>query len=230
MIVSVVIPTRNEEATIGGIIDAVKAYGDEVLVVDGHSTDNTKQISLEHGARYVLDGGKGKGDGIRVGFREAGGDIVVFIDADGSHVPADIPKLVKPIIDHKAAMVIGCRMTGGSDELHGDLGKFIRYIGSMIITLIVNYRWKVRLTDIQNGFRAVNRQAGLGTNLVENSFTIEQEMAMKFLRNGDRVMNIPSHEYARQAGMSGISVSRVWFNYGWVVTKNVLGMTKSAKS
>lgn len=223
--ITVVIPTKNEQTTIANVIDSVKPYCDEVLVVDGHSTDATKEISLESGARFVLDGGKGKGDGIRMGVKNATGDIIVFIDADGSHDPKDIPKLVKPIMDKRADMVVGCRMTGGSDELYGDLGKYLRFIGSMIITLTINYRWGVRLTDTQNGFRAVRKNAISNVLLEENIFTIEQEMVMKFLRKGYKVVNAPAHEYARKAGVSGIVISRVWFRYGWSVIKNVFGFS-----
>lgn len=223
--ISVVIPTKNEEATIGEVIDSVKPYCDEVLVVDGHSTDNTQKVSAEHGARFVLDEGKGKGDGIRTGIRCAAGDVIVFMDADGSHEPADIPKLAMPIIEKSADMVVGCRMTGGSDELHGDIGKFMRFIGSMIITLIINYRWNVRLTDVQNGFRAIKKNVADNINLTSNDFTIEEEMVMKCLRHGFRVINVPAHEYARKVGKSKIVLRKVWFGFGWVVIKNVAGFS-----
>ncbi len=95
--ISVVIPTRDEEGLIGDIIDAVRPYADEVLVVDGHSRDRTREIAAAQGARVVLDRGKGKGDAVRLAFDEAAGDIVVFIDADGSHEPKDIPAMVAPI-------------------------------------------------------------------------------------------------------------------------------------
>ena len=151
---SIVIPARNEEISIKEVIEKCKPYGDEILVVDGHSEDKTRNVALELGIRVVSDNGKGKGDGLRAGLKEAQGDIVVFIDADGSHDPKDIPKLIQPIIEHKADLVVASRTRGGSDE-HGDLPQFIRLIGSSIITLAINYRFGVRLTDSQNGFRAV---------------------------------------------------------------------------
>ena len=140
--VTVVIPTRNEEGLIGEIVDAVRSYGD-VLVVDGHSNDRTRDIATAHGARVVLDGGRGKGQAIRQALTETPSDIVVFIDADGSHEPRDIPKLVAPIAAGVADLVIGSRGKGGSDELHGTLGQLIRYLGSQLIMLAINWRWNV---------------------------------------------------------------------------------------
>ncbi len=211
--VTVVIPTRNEEAGIGDIITYCRPYADELLVIDGHSTDQTRAIAAELGARVVLDTGKGKGAAIRQAIREVTGEIIVFIDADYSHHPADIPRLVVPILRGEADHVVGSRPRGGSDELHGDFEKFMRAIGSDIITLGINYRFGVRLTESQNGFRAIRTAAARQLNLKENITTIEQEMTIKTLRRGFRIFEVPTHEYKRRFGDSKIKLSRVFFRY-----------------
>lgn len=211
--VTVVIPTRDEEGLIAEIIDGVRPHCDEVLVVDGHSRDRTREIAEARGCRVVLDGGKGKGEALRMSFTEATGDIVVFIDADGSHDPRDIPAMVAPIKSGEFDMVIGSRGRGGSDELHGTFEQFIRYIGSQLITLAINYRWDVRLTDSQNGFRAIRRDVGAKLGLTSNLTTIEQEMLMKALKQGYRVSEVPSHEYERKWGTSKVVVWKLWFAY-----------------
>ena len=155
--VSVIISTKDEEGSIAEIIKGCREHSSDVIIVDGHSSDDTRKIAEGLGARVCLDNKKGKGDAIRGGISKAKNDILVFIDADGSHDPRDIPRLIKPIIDNAADHVTGSRMKGGSDELHGDLSKFIRMIGSDIITLGINYRFGVRLTDSQNGFRAIKK-------------------------------------------------------------------------
>lgn len=221
MKISIVIPTKNEERMIKDIIEGCRPFGDEILVVDGHSTDKTREIAQSCGARVVLDNKKGKGDGIRVAFKEAKGDIVVFIDADGSHDPKNIPEMIRPIENGQADLMVGSRMRGGSDELHGDIGKFIRVVGSDIITLAINYRFGVHLTDSQNGFRAIKRKVGLDLGLKENIFTIEQEMIMKALKKGYKVAEIPSHEYKRKFGRSGIVVWKVAHRYVWCLIKNL---------
>jgi dolichol-phosphate mannosyltransferase len=220
MRVTVVVPAKDEEGLIGEIIDVVRPYADDVLVVDGHSTDRTREIALAHGARVLIDGGLGKGDAIRLALKEATTEIVVFFDADGSHEPRDIPKLVAPLVAGEADLIIASRGRGGSDEFHADFEQFIRYIGSQLITLAINYRWNVRLTDSQNGLRAIRRDVGIRLGLKSNLTTIEQEMLIKALKKGYRVREIASHEYERKWGSSKVVVSKLWFAYVWSFLRN----------
>lgn len=220
--ISVIVPTLDEEETLGEVLDEVAPYADELLVVDGRSRDRTAEVARHHGARVVEDDGGGKGAAVRLALRIAAHPIVVFVDGDGSHAAADIPALVAPIRSGDADIVIGSRMTGGSDELFSDASEFVRLTGSMIINLAINYRWKVRLSDTQNGFRAVARDRVAALGMTENGTTIEQEMVMKALARGLRVMNVPSHEYMRRGGQSKIDVRRVWPRYVLNVARHVM--------
>jgi dolichol-phosphate mannosyltransferase len=211
--VTVVIPARNEEPTLKMIIDKARPFADEIVVVDGHSRDRTAEVAREAGAVVVQDNKRGKGDAIRVGAKAATHEIVVFMDADGSHDAADIPKLVAPIREDGADLVIGSRGRGGSDELHGDIEKLLRLVGSDIILIGINWRFKANLTDSQNGFRAIRRDVILDLGLVEDITTIEQEMTIKALKKGYTVAEVPAHEYARITGESTIKLRRVWFRY-----------------
>lgn len=213
MKVSAVIAALNEEATIGEVIRGVRPYVDEVLVIDGHSTDRTREVAEEAGARVVLDRGRGKGDAIRIGFREAAGDIVVLIDADGSHDPRDIPRLIEPILQGTADHVSASRLLGGSSELHGTFAEFLRLTGSSFVTACINHRFGVRLSDSQNGFRAIRTAVARKLRLVENRTTIEQELIVETLRAGYRLVEVPSHEHRRKAGRSKVSVSKLWWRY-----------------
>ena len=219
--VAVVVPAKNEARTIQDIVEGAARHADEVVVLDGHSEDGTREIATAAGARVVLDSGRGKGAAIRQSLEEVHADIVVFMDADGSHDPDDIPRLVQPILDDEADLVIGCRMTGGSDELHGDVSRFVRLTGSQVITLIINYRFNVRLTDVQNGFRAIRRDVARAVGMVEDTFTIEEEMVMKCLKHKCRVKNVPSHEYERRHGQSNIRLEVLWWRFAWCVIKNL---------
>lgn len=94
-------------------------------------------------------------------------------------------------------------------------------IGSDIILIAINYRFKVRLTDSQNGFRAIRTCVARALDLKENITTIEQEMTIKCLKKGYRVCEVPSHEYARRHGESIIKLRKVWFRYIWNLLKNI---------
>ncbi len=208
--VTAVVPTKNEAGGVALVLEGVLPYCDELLVIDSHSDDDTCEIARRVGARVVQDRGRGKGDGLRIAIREARGEIIVFIDADGSHEPSDIPKLTQPIRDGKADMVVGSRCKGGSDEFVMDFEHLIRQVGSHIATTLVNYRWKGDMTDIQNGFRAIRRESALSLGLNANDFDIEEEMVMKCLKQGVRVTEIASHEYARQWGESKLPTGKAW--------------------
>src|SRR4051812_11735543 len=83
--VSILIPAKNEGEGLRKIIRSVKPYGFEIIVVDGHSTDNSREITENEGATFILDHGRGRGDGVRMGLRKAKGPIILMFDADGSH-------------------------------------------------------------------------------------------------------------------------------------------------
>jgi dolichol-phosphate hexosyltransferase len=219
--VTVVIPARNEELCIEEVIEKSLPFCDEIVVVDGHSIDRTVELAKAYGVRVVTDNKRGKGDAIRVGAMAATHEIVVFMDADGSHDPEDIPHLTEPILAGQADLVIGSRGRGGSDEAHGDIDKLLRMIGCDIILIGINLRWKKNFTESQNGFRAVRTDVIRLLDLKENITTIEQEMMMKALKRGYVVTEVPAHEYSRKHGTSSIRLHRVWFRYIYSFIKNL---------
>jgi dolichol-phosphate mannosyltransferase len=220
--VSLVIPARNEERCIAEVIEKSIPFVDEIVVVDGHSVDRTIEIAESYGVRVVKDNKRGKGEAIRVGAMAVSHPIVVFMDADGSHDPRDIPSLIEPILADQADLVIGSRSTGGSDELHGDIDKLFRMMGHDIILIGINKRWKQNLTESQNGFRAIRTDVIRSLNLKENITTIEQEMLMKALKRGYTVTEVPTHEYSRKFGNSSIKLHKVWFRYVYSFIKYLI--------
>jgi len=196
---------------------------DDLIVVDGHSSDDTVVIARQYGARVVQDNRRGKGDAVRVGLAQARYPITVFIDADGSHEPKDIPALVAPIAAGEADLVMASRILGGSEELFGSILEVARLMGSLVISLSINYRYGVRLTDYQNGFRAVRTEVGRTLGLTSDISTIEQEMAMKCLRQGYRVIELPSHEYRRKGGVPKINVLEVAHRYIFNLLGGLIG-------
>jgi dolichol-phosphate mannosyltransferase len=220
--VTVAIPALNEAATIADVVGEARPFGDEVLVLDGGSTDKTPDLAAAAGARVVFDGGGGKGRAIVAAGREAKGDIIVFFDADGSHVAEDIPKLVAPILEDRADHVTASRLIGGSSELHGGFDEFLRLAGSAFITACINKRFRVRLSDSQNGFRAIRRELLNRLGLVSAGTTIEQEMIARSLKLGARLAEVPSHERPRRAGKSHIDPVRDAPRYLGSLVRDVL--------
>jgi dolichol-phosphate mannosyltransferase len=104
-------------------------------------------------------------------------------------------------------------MLGGSGELHATIHQFVRLFGSQVITLSINYTLGVRLTDCQNGFRAIRRDVAQQLALQEDITTIEQEMIIKSVRRGFRLSEVATHEYARANGQSNFRVIDVWHKY-----------------
>lgn len=225
--VTIIVPAKNEAATIAGVVTCCRQFAHEVIVVDGHSVDDTAALAAAAGARVILDGGRGKGDAIRVGITEVGTDITVMIDADGSHDPSDVVHLIAPIRAGQSDHVGASRLLGGSSELHGGFDEFFRLAGSAFITASVNWRFGVRLSDSQNGFRAVRTSVLRQLALRENSTTIEQEIVIKTLAAGFRMAEVPSHEYPRLFGESHIRLSRVWPAYVLCLVRNLLWVRRS---
>jgi dolichol-phosphate mannosyltransferase len=112
---------------------------------------------------------------------------------------------------------------GGSDELHGGADEFLRLAGSALITCLINFRFGTRLSDSQNGFRAIRTDLFRRLDLHARHTTIEMEMIMATLAAGHRITEVPTHERARVAGYSKISLSnpRTWISYGWTLVRGL---------
>ena len=221
---TLIIPTKNEELTIGEVLDeTLKVVPKEkILIVDGNSKDKTKSIILSKNIKIVEEEGIGKGSALRSASKFVKSKYLIFMDADGSHDPKDIPKMLLLLEKSNADMVVGSRMLGGSDELHGTLLNFAKNIGSGLIKLAINYRFKVNLTDSENGFRAIKTDVFKNLDLKSTDFDIEQEMVLKCLKKDYKILEIPSHEYERKAGNSKLSLFRIGYKFIWRLIINLI--------
>ena len=214
-----VIPAKQEAPSLPDVIERTRRYAGEVIVVVGRSTDGTLELAAQSGASVLTDGGRGKGEAIRRAIPHIRTPITVLLDADGSHDPEDIPLLVEPILAGQADHVSASRLRGGSSELHGGFDEFFRLTGSSLITACINRRFGCRLSESQNGFRAILTSVLRQLDLRENTTTIEQEMIIKTLRRGFRMAEVPSHEHPRTHGASHIRVWRSAPRYGFSLVK-----------
>ena len=126
----------------------------------------------------------------------------MLFDADGSHNPSDIPKLVSPILKNKVDLVIGSRRTGGSFDLNMSFAGILRSGGADLLAYMVNKKFNTNLSDILYSFRAVRKSSIKDLKLKANDFCIEQEMVVKALKNSVRLLEVPSRENARGWGKS----------------------------
>lgn len=200
--VSIIIPCKNEGEGIRKIIRSVKSYGSEILVIDGHSEDNTKEIAQKENVLFFLDNKKGRGDAIRIGIQKAKGQFLVFVDADGSPDVTDIPHLLTPLSTNKADVVLASRRTGGSFDLNMTFSGILRSGGADLLTLLVNKRFNTNYSDILYSFRAIKKSVAKKLLLKSDDFTLEQEIVVSALKKGYRVLEVPSREKARAWGKS----------------------------
>jgi glycosyltransferase involved in cell wall biosynthesis len=172
---------------------------DEVLVVDGGSTDGTIEFFEAQGVRVVRQERRGRGEAFRLAVRDARNDFLVFFSPDGNEEPADIPQLVEGL-SLGYDMVIGSRfMAGGCSE---DDDKFLfasRRWGNLTFTWLVSLLFArgVRLSDSINGFRAVTRAAFVRLRPDAEGYAIEFQMSIRALQLGLRILEMPTHESPR---------------------------------
>ena len=143
MTVSVIIPAYNEAARIGPVVRAALQHADEVLVVDDGSDDHTGQVAAQEGALVLRQTNAGYIAAIKRGFREAQGDVVVTMDADGEHRAGDIPRLVAPVLAGEADLVLGAR-----PHIARPSERFLNWLTRLRVEAI---------TDSGTGFRALRR-------------------------------------------------------------------------
>lgn len=204
--ISVLIVAKNEGEGLSRIIQSVRRYADEIILVDGHSSDLTSVIAKKERIRFFLDHKKGRGDALKIGIREARGDILVIFDADGSHDAKDIPTLIRTI-EKGSDLVICSRRTGGSFDASITIPGLIRSVGSDMLTYFLNKRFHTDYTDILYSFRALNTVSAKKLPLTADGFAIEQEMVVLACKMKYQITEIPSREKARGWGESKLKTT-----------------------
>ena len=213
---SIIVSSKNECENLKSILPILKEKSDDVILVDGHSMDGTKEICLFNKVNFTLDNGLGKGDAQRVGALVAKYDNIIFYDADGSHDPNDIENLYNDITSEKFDLIVCSRKKGGSLDLSCNLTfiGLIRSTGCDFLTLLFNKLFKTKFSDILYSLKAIKKKKFNDLSTTENGFGIEIDILVKSEKKKYRIKEIPSRESARVHGESKLSTPfGVYFIY-----------------
>ncbi len=219
--VSVVVPTLNEERNIAHFLARLPVQDvDEVVLVDGASTDRTVEVaqSLYPDVVVVHQTRRGKGNALACGFEAASGEIVVMLDADGSTDPAEIPRFVAALVGG-ADFVKGSRFSSGGDS--HDITR-LRRLGNRGLLLIVNMMFRTKFSDLCYGYNAFWRRVlpdldlpstwlvgpDDGNHLWGDGFEVETMINVRAAMRGLRIAEVASIEHARLHGVSNLNAAR----------------------
>lgn len=196
--ITAIICTLNEEQTVGYVLGKMPSFVTDVLIVDGHSNDNTVKVAKEAypDVRITTQPGKGKGDAIRHGIKKAQGQIIVTLDADGSMDPADIIKFVDPLTK-------GFDFAKGSRFLPGvfteDMPRH-RLFGNWVFTTLTNILFRSRYTDITYGFNAFWKEKVKHIIVRSNGFEEIVEWYINIHKQRLKIKEVAVDEYQRIDG------------------------------
>lgn len=201
MKITFLIPAYNEAATIGSVLDAIVALpvDREILVVDDGSTDETASIVSARADKdpsivLLSKPNGGKGSALRAGIPGCTGDIIVIQDADMEYDPAEVPELVAPILDGRADVVYGSRLTGGRAQR---AYLFWHMIGNRFLSLLTGLLFNTTLSDMETGYKAFRAEVLKSLRLTEDQFGIEPEITGQICRRDLRIYEVPVSYYGR---------------------------------
>ncbi len=199
---SIVIPTLNEAESIAYVISSIpRDCANEIIVVDGGSTDDTVAIAEQAGACVIHESRRGYGMACHKGLLAARSAIVVFLDADGADDPRHLPDLLLPISNGQADLVLGSRLAGKMDR---NAMPWTQWTGNVMAAFMFRLIYHLPITDL-SPFRAGKREMIIGLNLEEMTYGFPTEMIAKAALQKWRIVEIPVSYHARMGGKSKIT-------------------------
>jgi glycosyltransferase involved in cell wall biosynthesis len=208
MHVSVVIPALNEAGNIQRLVGEISSNGIDsldIIVVDNGSTDGTAATALAAGARVVQERRRGYGYACNAGVSAISRgddptDVIVFLDGDGSFDPAEMPRLLRPIVENRADLVLGTRMAGiepGAMPPH-------QLWGNQLVSRLMYWLYRINITDL-GPYRAIRSELLRSLHMREMTFGYPTEMIVKAARHHARIVEVPVTYSRRWSGKSKVS-------------------------
>lgn len=221
-----IVPAYNEGQNIGRVVDELRAFDPEldVVVVSDGSVDDTAGVAAARGAHVVaLPFNLGIGGAVQTGFKyayEHGYELVVRCDGDGQHIPAELPKVLAPVLSGEADIAVGSRFAGGD----GYRSSATRRLGIRLLALIVSAIARQRVTDTTSGFQALNRKAlELFAADYPHDYPEVEGMVMT-IKHRLRLREVPVEMREREHGRSSITALRSIYYMAKVLTALFVGL------
>ena len=222
--IAILIPCYNEEGTIGKVVRDFRAEvpDADIYVYDNNSTDATVEQARAAGASIGYERRQGKGFVVQSMFSQVEADVYVMVDGDATYPPGDVHKLIQPIVDGDADMVVGSRLMRTSESEF----RLLNLVGNSFFFKIINFTFNVRLSDVLSGYRAFSREFVKNIPAFGGGFETEVELTIKALARGYRITEVPVRLTSRPEG----SVSKIRIvSDGFVILNTILTLFRDYK-
>lgn len=198
--IAIIIPCLNEEKTISKVINDFKKELPEakIIVADNNSIDKSREIAMTCGATVITEKRRGKGIVLQTAFNEIDSDIYIMVDADDTYPSEEIKKLIEPILNDEADMVVGSRLEYATNRSL----KLINRIGNILILNILNLCFSSNLKDVLSGYRVMKKDFVKNVPVLSTGFEIETELTLQALVRHFRILEIPVIYRERTIGSS----------------------------
>lgn len=201
-LLSLIVPVYNEERYLDELMRRLLAleFRTEIVLVDDGSSDSSREIAQRWSNEYpnvvalAHERNMGKGAAVRNGFAASTGDIVVVQDADLEYDPANLPKLIAPIVDGRADVVYGSRLSGGEPQR---VHLFWHMLGNRFLSFLTGVLFNTTISDMETGYKAFRGEIIRSIPLRSNDFRIEPEITAKVCKRQLRVYELPIAYYGR---------------------------------